>query len=92
MADTEDEITEDIGISEIPLEAAARRRLIIDEDDMASITENCTAAFKILAEEYETPAKNMSHCIGSSKEVYCESIQVFVGAAHAHHNISGPGK
>ena len=91
MTDTEDKIAEDIGISETPLEAAARRHLI-DEDGMALITENCTAAFKSLGEEYESPAKNMSHCLGSSEKVYCESIQVFVGAAHAHHNVTGPGQ
>lgn len=64
------------------------RRLELNETVMGLITERCTMAFQKLAEDYATPPKNISHCLGSSDEVFCESIQIFVGKAHRHNATS----
>jgi hypothetical protein len=74
LTDTKNEI----GISETPLDDAIRR-LQEEEEDLLAITQQCTTAFKALAWEYAL--QNLTHCIGSSADVFCESIQVSVGLA-----------
>jgi hypothetical protein len=77
LADTKKKIAEEIGTSKTPSDDVIRS--LQDEADMLHITQECTTAFRGLAVEYAL--QNLTHCLGSSADVFCESIQVSVGLA-----------